>query len=135
MSGRPDAWQDSLAALRKPESTTCFQKYLRGASSKVMERPYSTSTLNIIIEYGYLCPFLISVEVVEGVLGREIFKLDKDLREDIIYSLHEFVHEGVHFRVSDPLLSKAEIKGICQVLGIVGTELMGGKFFRVGMGR
>ena len=127
MRARPDAWLDNLAALRKPESTTCVRKRLEEAFGNVIKRPYSTSTLDIVIEYRYLCTFLVSLEVVEGVLSREIFKLDKDLREDVINSLHEFVHEGIHFSVSDPLLSKAEIERIFQVLGIVGTKLAKGK--------
>jgi len=105
-----------------------FRKQSGEASSNVIKGNYSASTLNIIIEYGYLCTFLVFVEVVEGVLGREVFKLDKDLREDIIYSLHEFVHERIHFSVPNSLLSKAEIERIRQVLGIVGTKLIGGKF-------
>ena len=106
-----------------------FRKRLGEASSNVTRGPHSTSTLDIIIEYGHLCTFLVSLEVVEGVLGREVFKLDKDLREGFSHSLHELVHESIHFSVPDSLLSKAEIERICQVLGIVGTELMGGKFF------
>lgn len=106
-----------------------FRKPLGGAASNATRGPYSTSTLDIIIEYGHLCTFLVFLEVVEGVLGREVFKLDKDLREGFGHSIHEFVHESIHFSVPDSLLSKAEIERICQVLGIIGTELMSGKFF------
>jgi len=105
-----------------------FRKRLGEAPSNVSRDPYSTSTLNIIIEYGHLCTFLVFLEVVEGVLGREVFKLDKDLREEFCHSLHEFVHERIHFSVPDSLLSKAEIERIRQVLGVVGTELMSSKF-------
>jgi hypothetical protein len=105
-----------------------FRRRSGEASSNVIKGHYSTSSLNIIIEYRHLCTFLVFLEVVEGMLGREVFKLDKDFREDFHHSLHEFIHESIHFSVPDSLLSKAEVERICQVLGIVGTELMGGKF-------
>ena len=106
-------------------------KRLEEAPGNIIKRSYSASTLDIIIEYWYLCTFLVSVEVVEGVLSRKVFKLDKDLGENISHGLHEFVHEGIHFSISDPLLSKTEIERIFQVLGIVGTELARSKFSMV----
>ena len=49
---------------------------------------------DIVIEYAIL--ITVPVEVPKRIVRREIFKLDEQIRENVLYRLHELVHEFVH---------------------------------------
>lgn len=51
----------------------------------------STSTLDIVVET--LVAVSVTVQVLEGLLGLKVLKLDDHLRVDLLDGRHELVHE------------------------------------------
>lgn len=66
----------------------------------------------IIIETTVFVPE--HIKVSEGIVGREVLKLNKELWEDVFHRFHELVHEFVHLL----LKNKERLLTICQLLSI-----------------
>ena len=113
--GFPDAAEAKRAAFIKPERTTapslvhrqfspvkmtqcCWTNLcLESAGGWLVEmKGYRsrTGTTHIVVKATVLG--FEHVEVSEGIVRREVFKLDEERREDLCHGIHKFFHERIH---------------------------------------
>lgn len=91
--------------------------------------------MDIIVEA--LVVIAITVEVVEGLLTLEVFKLHNHIWVDFLGSLHELVHEVLLLAHGNALGAQTQVEGILQVRLISSTAVQDNResLLRVNTGR
>ena len=114
------------------EDKSMFMRFYPGATNCVDEptKDDRRSSLNLSLD-GNLTRYYIVIETAlpispfikkfEGQLGIEIFELNKHFRPTLFDSSHEFCNKFFCLWIWNSFLSKAKVKGIVEVLFIVGS--------------
>lgn len=113
------AWRADRVACQKQ---TCALNLCENSVRKREVARSAESETYIIVEAAIFVSE--HIQIAERVVGREVLELHNELREDILHSLHELVHELIHLPEDDETSSLIEtlMKSYLSSIGSLPTH-------------